>query len=168
MKFSATSANRGLPVALPVPDETGPQAPNAKPGGPAQRPAAGPVVPLTATKVVPEELLGGGRAPARAPAVDATASKVLVKGEPIAAPSGRADDFSWPRGSGADPQPAVAEPTPPPAATPATATAPATAPAAAKANQVNPTAEQKPPAQRRPRTNNDAPRPPLFIQGLFR
>ena len=92
-------ANRGLPVALPVPEETGPQAPGAKPGGPAQRPVVGPVVPLTAAKVQSEELLGGGRAAARAPTNDPTASKVLVKGEPITAPSGRADDFSWPRGS---------------------------------------------------------------------
>ena len=37
------------------------------------------------------------RAPA--PAVDTTATRVLTKGEPIAAPSGRADDFSWPRGN---------------------------------------------------------------------
>ena len=186
--------NRGLPVALPVPEDTGPNAPNAKPGGPAQRPAAGPVVPLTATKVVPEELLGGGKAPARAPAVDATATRVLTKGEPIPAASGRADDFSWPRGSAVEPQPAVAEPTAAPAATPATATAPATAKPAAKptaaapaagqrpatdaqaaqttqsgqVNQANPTAEQKPPPPRRPRTNADAPRPPFSIQGLFR
>src|SRR5215475_14608470 len=36
-----------VPVALPVPVGPGPQAPNAKPGEAAQRPAAGPVVPLT-------------------------------------------------------------------------------------------------------------------------
>ena len=151
-------------------------------------------MPLTATKVVPEELLGGGKAPARAPAVDATATRVLTKGEPIPAASGRADDFSWPRGSAVEPQPAVAEPTAAPAATPATATAPATAKPAAKptaaapaagqrpatdaqaaqttqsgqVNQANPTAEQKPPPPRRPRTNADAPRPPFSIQGLFR
>src|SRR3984893_4856289 len=93
-------ANRGMPVALPVPVDLGPQAPNAKPGGPAQRPVAGPVVPLTATSVEREELIGGGRAATRAPANDATATRVLTKGEPIAGPSGRADDFSWPRGSG--------------------------------------------------------------------
>ena len=43
------------------------KAPNAKPGGPAQRPAAGPVVPLTVSRVAPEELIGGGRAAARCP-----------------------------------------------------------------------------------------------------
>ena len=116
--------NRGLPVALPVPEETGPQSPTAKPGGPAQRPVVGPVVPLTAAKVQPEELLGGGRAPARPPSNDPTASKVLVKGEPIAAPSGRADDFSWPRGSmGSEPSPAQ----------PATASAPGSQPGDAAA-----------------------------------
>src|SRR5262249_17116378 len=47
--------NKGMPVALSVPVDQGPQAPNAKGGGPAQRPAAGPVVPLTETRVVPEE-----------------------------------------------------------------------------------------------------------------
>src|SRR5262249_32478684 len=58
--------NRGMPVALPVPVDPGPQAPNAKPGGPAQRPLSGPVVPLTAMQTGPEELVGGRRAaPAR-------------------------------------------------------------------------------------------------------
>jgi hypothetical protein len=86
--------NKGMPVALPMPVEPGPQAPNAKPGGPAQRPTAGPVVPLTVWRVAPEELMGGGRA-APAPTTDATAVRTLTKGEPLAAPSGRADDFSW-------------------------------------------------------------------------
>ena len=45
-----------------MPVDPGPQAP-AKPGGPAQRPSAGPVVPLTVSRVAPEELMGGGRAP---------------------------------------------------------------------------------------------------------
>src|SRR6201984_2284088 len=40
-------ANRGVPGALPVPVHPGAQAPSAKPGGPVQRPLAGPVVPLT-------------------------------------------------------------------------------------------------------------------------
>jgi hypothetical protein len=29
--------------------------------------------------------------------VDALAARVLVKGEPLSAPAGRADDFAWPR-----------------------------------------------------------------------
>ncbi len=36
------------------------------------------------------------RAPARPP-VDALAARTLVKGEPLAPPAGRADDFVWPR-----------------------------------------------------------------------
>jgi hypothetical protein len=30
-------------------------------------------------------------------AIDALAARVLVKGEPLSAPAGRADDFAWPR-----------------------------------------------------------------------
>jgi len=30
-------------------------------------------------------------------AIDALAARVLVKGEPLLAPAGRADDFAWPR-----------------------------------------------------------------------
>jgi hypothetical protein len=133
-------------------------------------------------------LVGGGRAPARAPAVDATATRVLTKGEPIAAPSGRADDFSWPRGSGANvgAEPAVADPAalaPPTAAAvspdaPAAAKPPANKPAAPAGQRAtdaqgaapaatNPTGEPKP-VQRRPRPNPDVPRPPLPLQGLFR
>jgi len=89
--------NKSMPVALPVPIGSSPQAPNAKATGPAQRPAAGPVVPLTETHIAPEELLGGaGTSPAAA--AGASVTSVLTKGEPLAAPSGRADDFSWPRG----------------------------------------------------------------------
>jgi len=85
--------NKGMPVALPMSVDPGPQAPNAKPGGPAQRPAAGPVVPLTETRVVPEELMGGpGATPAAA--TGASLTRTLTKGEALAAPSGRADDFS--------------------------------------------------------------------------
>jgi len=40
--------------------DPGPQAPSAKPGGPAQRPVVGPVVPLTAPSAEREELIGGG------------------------------------------------------------------------------------------------------------
>src|SRR5215831_1607296 len=111
-------ANRGMPVALPMPVDPGPQAPNAKPAGPAQRPLAGPVVPLTAMQAASEELIGSGRA---APAADATASRVLTKGETVAAPGGRADDFSWPRGSVLNVQPSAADLAAAPPAAPATA-----------------------------------------------
>ncbi len=167
--------NRAVPVALPIPVEPG--HPGAKPGGPAQRPAVGPVVPLTASATpAPEELMGGGRAPRQA-APDPVATRVLTKGEPIAAPSGRADDFSWPRGSAPAAEPVALQPTPatpaPAAASPAPA-APAAAqskagqPAAASAQRATTdgqTGESKPPAPKRTRPP-DAPRPPLSIQGL--
>jgi uncharacterized protein len=177
--------NRGLPVALPTQEEIGPQ---AKPGGPAQRPAAGAVVPLTGAKAAPEELIGGGRAPPRPATGDATATRVLTKGEPITATSGRADDFSWPRGSNsaAVPPEAAVEPVVLPAAAPAAPAAPGKpavaakpAPAGGPAQPAAPGAQANPPAagaaeqpkqqqpQRRART--DAPRPPLSIfQGIFR
>src|SRR5207253_4110868 len=37
-EIQRTITNRGMSVALPVPTDAGPQAPNAKPGAPAQRP----------------------------------------------------------------------------------------------------------------------------------
>jgi hypothetical protein len=65
------------------------------PGQPAPRPLAGPILPLVASSVGTDQLLGGpGSRPA---AVDALAARTLVKGEPLAAPAGRADDFAWPR-----------------------------------------------------------------------
>jgi hypothetical protein len=160
--------NRGTPVALPAPVEQSPQAPSA--GGGAQRPLAGPVLPLTTTKVTPEELLGGGRA-SRSPGLDATVTRVLTKGEPVAAPSGRADDFGWPRGT------VVNEPTVGPpgeaAATPETADGPEGARKArqrssgtdAKAGQAESTGERKP---RRRTTNSNVPRPPWPFSNFFR
>jgi len=96
--------NKSVPVALPVPVDSAPQAASAKAGTAAQRPVAGPVVPLTQTQIAPEELLGGA-----APAAVAGAS---MTGERLAAPSGRADDFSWPRSmvSVESPQPDAAPP----------------------------------------------------------
>jgi hypothetical protein len=86
-------ATRGGPVALPsesfAPDT------NIRPGEAGPRPLMGPVVPLVASSVGTDELLGGvGTRPA---SVDALAARTLVKGEPLAAPAGRADDFAWPR-----------------------------------------------------------------------
>ena len=70
--------------------------PRAKPGGPTARPLAGPVMPLTAAANAGEDGLLGG-ADAR-PATDhVTVTRVLVKGEAVAAPAGRGDDFAWPR-----------------------------------------------------------------------
>lgn len=82
------------PLALPTesaPDNNA----LANPGVAGPRPLAGPVVPLVASSVGTDELLGGtGTRPA---SVDALAARTLVKGEPLSAPAGRADDFAWPR-----------------------------------------------------------------------
>jgi hypothetical protein len=162
--------NRGMPVALPVPVDPGPQAPNAKPDGPAQRPLAGPVVPLTAMQAGPEELIGSGRA---APAADATASRVLTKGETVAAPTGRADDFSWPRGSVLNVQPTAADLAAAPATAPNASDAKPTKPDAGQrtsdSTQADASSEQKP-EQRRPRRPNPSnpQRSPFFFQNFFR
>jgi hypothetical protein len=85
-------SNRAIPVALPAPQPTsrGPQS-----NGSAERPLAGPVVPLTTPSAESDELLGGARPPQRG--ADPIATSVLSKGESLPAPSGRADDFRWPR-----------------------------------------------------------------------
>jgi len=86
-------AARSAPIALPTEPAT-PDA-NAVPGQPVPRPLAGPIVPLVASSVGTDQLLGGpGSRPA---AVDALAARTLVKGEALAPPAGRADDFVWPR-----------------------------------------------------------------------
>ncbi|HEY1475602.1 MAG TPA: DUF459 domain-containing protein [Pseudolabrys sp.] len=85
-------SNRG-PVALPA----GPVGPVPGEGKSTARPVAGPVVPLTVTPGNSEELMGSSSAqPLHS---DATANRVLVKGEAVPAPPGRADDFVWPPGS---------------------------------------------------------------------
>ena len=86
--------NHLAPIALPAtPDEI----PKLGTAGP--RPAVGPVLPLSASvssNTDSNNLLGdGGRTQPADP--DPVATRVLVHGDPIAAPSGRADDFSWPR-----------------------------------------------------------------------
>lgn len=86
-------AGRSGPIALP--SEPATPDTNAEPGKPAPRPLAGPIVPLVAASISTDQLLGGpGTRPA---AVDALAAKTMVKGEPLAAPAGRADDYAWPR-----------------------------------------------------------------------
>ncbi len=86
-------AGRSAPFALPTEPAT-PDA-NAEPGKPPPRPLAGPILPLVASSVGTDQLLGGpGSRPA---AVDALAARTLVKGEALSAPAGRADDFAWPR-----------------------------------------------------------------------
>src|SRR5882672_9837044 len=86
-------AARSAPIALPTEPAT-PDA-NALPGQPAPRPLAGPILPLVASSVGTDQLLGGPGS--RPVAIDALAARVLVKGEPLSPPAGRADDFAWPR-----------------------------------------------------------------------
>jgi len=86
-------AARSAPIALPTEPVT-PDA-NVQPGQPAPRPLAGPILPLVASTVGTDQLLGSPGA--RPMAIDALAARVLVKGEPLSAPAGRADDFAWPR-----------------------------------------------------------------------
>ena len=85
-------AARSAPIALPT--EATPDA-NALPGQPAPRPLAGPILPLVASSVDEDQLLGGPGS--RPVTIDALAAQVFFKGEPLSAPAGRADDFAWPR-----------------------------------------------------------------------
>jgi hypothetical protein len=122
--------SRGAPIALPAPEEPQPDA--ARPGTPAARPVAGPVVPLTTGTNAPEGLLG---ASAQRPGVaDPSANRVLVKGEPLLSITGRADDFAWPRSDsnlGPEPEPSPPSAAPAPPAKPGTASqAPGAKPAA--------------------------------------
>ena len=94
--------SRATPVALP----TGPLAPETPDGKPAARPVAGPVVPLTVAPGNTDELLGG--AGNSSPHGDAIATRVLVKGEPLPAPAGRADDFMLQRNNDEPVPPAAA------------------------------------------------------------
>ncbi len=127
------------PIALPAPEPAVQQ-----PGRPGTaRPLAGPVIPLTVTMGGGNELLGG--APTRTGGTDPLATRVLVRGEPVTAPAGRADNFVWPRsGSGetikepepeaeaaqaqSEPAPQVATQTPPQQAPAPVQAAPQTAP----------------------------------------
>jgi hypothetical protein len=170
--------SRVAPIAIP----SGPVAPVAPDGKPAARPMAGPVVPLNVAPATSDELLGG--AGNSSPHGDATATRVLVKGEPVAAPRGRADDFALkPDSEGkAVLPPAAAVPAgamasapaetarPEPAATPEKkTTAPKNTPAAKTTQNTPPKSrsESRPePKPVRPQQRDDVPRPPRGI-GLF-
>jgi hypothetical protein len=164
--------NRALPVALPVPEPA--VTPGSRRGGTAARPNAGPVIPLTVSTGGGTELLGGNSRPVRAPAADPVATRILVRGEATHAQSGRADDFSWPRGSNnaVSPEPELAVATPgAPEAAAAAAPPPRTAkPAAAHAQRAAASeaqASEQPapqPAKKRSRpAEKGAPRPPASI-----
>ncbi len=164
--------SRVTPVALP----SGPVAPATPDGKPAARPLAGPVVPLTVTPGNSEELLGG--AGNSSPHGDAIATRVLVKGEPVPAPRGRADDFVLQPGNAAaaiSPAPVVAPDAL--ASAPANTTPANVAPAAPPAvpqNKPAPTPKNNAaakttqntaakPKSLQPPPRDDAPRPPQPI-----
>ena len=114
-EIDRSEANRAIPVALPPTIEPAPA--TTKLGGPSARPLVGPVIPLTASTTAgaggaSEELLGG----ALPVAADPLVTRVFIKGEPIAAPAGRADDFSWPRESAPSVSTEPLQPPPPPVA----------------------------------------------------
>jgi hypothetical protein len=91
------------PIAMTIPDEpretkadkdVKETVPAAR-SGPQARPLSGPAVALTAERAIESDDLAGGSS--RQPSSDAFASMVLVQGETVPAPAGRADDFAWPR-----------------------------------------------------------------------
>ena len=97
-ELSRYMSNR-VPVALP----SGPFEATPSESKPTERPLMGPVIPLTGTPEDKEKdsdnLLGSsGSNPIQG---DAIATKVLAKGETVAAPPGRADNFAWRPGASA-------------------------------------------------------------------
>jgi uncharacterized protein len=157
--------SRVTPVALP----TGPLAPATPDGKPAARPVAGPVVPLTVTPGNSEELLGA--AGNSAPHGDAIATRVLVKGEPVAAPRGRADDFALQHGNDESSAAPAAPPADALASAPAEArTEPAPAsekknsePKSGSAGKITQNAQDTTSKPKRPPQRDDVPRPPRGI-----
>ncbi|MGX9390328.1 SGNH/GDSL hydrolase family protein [Nitrobacteraceae bacterium UC4446_H13] len=85
----------GRPTTIEIPTEPGTPEAEAKPGLPAPRPIAGPVIPLVASSVGTDELLGAANV--RPASVDPLVAKTLVKGDALTPPPGRADDAAWPR-----------------------------------------------------------------------
>src|SRR5262249_18032327 len=83
--------NYVAPMALPGP-ETTPKSESAS-----ARPDVGPVLPLTSSGGDHASELLGGKDHSTQTKSDPIAAKVLSRGESLAAPAGRADDFSWPR-----------------------------------------------------------------------
>ena len=153
--------NRAVSVSLP----TGPitPAPDAKS---AVRPLAGPVLPLTVSTSTTDELAGGNET--RPVHGDSIASSVLLKGEPVPAPAGRADDFAWPRNNAA-PITAVSaaasapvEPEPKPAAKSQIKTEAKPDPKgkAKPATRTAQDAEEKPLEKPKPKPAQAPPRPP--------
>jgi hypothetical protein len=136
---------RAAPMAMPGLEQ--PQNP-AAPGETPARAAVGPVVPLTGNPAAAEELAGAG--PSRGAAADPVTVKVLLRGEAIQPPSGRADDFAWPK---SDSEPDIIEPV---------AATPPVPPAAARRAAPAPTKTQTPPEaakKKRPAAEASSPAP---------
>jgi uncharacterized protein len=156
--LSARAVTVALPVdepkAAPAAPEIAPAAAPGKAGPSKARPLAGPAMPLIAdASGEADELLGGKARPA---VTDAVATKVLVKGDAMPAPAGRADDFAWPRRTvapvGADPVVATTDlPMTPMVTERGTAPASATAAAAAPTTTVAAAAPAAPKPPRRVR-----------------
>jgi uncharacterized protein len=94
------------PVGPPAPERPQTQTPSIPSRA---SPLAGPVVALTAKEFTPDGLLGDK--PFKPPFTDSSTTRVLVRGEPVVGPPGRADDFVWPRLESL-PGPATSEETP--------------------------------------------------------
>jgi hypothetical protein len=87
------------PVAIPIPvDPAASQPTVTAPGSNViQRPLAGPVIPLNASGEPSDSEELAGASGARQSLTDAVASRVLIRGEALPIPAGRADDYVWPR-----------------------------------------------------------------------
>src|SRR6266542_331187 len=149
-----------LAMALPVPEEPQPDA--SRTGVPAARPVAGPVVPLTTLTSAPEGLAGVGLQ--RSGVNDPNANRILVKGEPLPAISGRADDVAWPRPDASlriEPEPSAAPAPAPTAKSGSGGAPPAPTPGApAPAKKHAPAAAAAAEGGRRPLSlGDDQPRP---------
>jgi hypothetical protein len=139
------------PIALPAPEAA------PKSGTVGARPDVGPVLPLSASEVESGDLVGaGGRA--NQAVSDPTAAKVLDRGDPLLAPAGRADDFSWPRpGPSANAAPEIA-PQPAALTTPPPGKKPGEAPKKAGESQ-KPAADTAKDAKNRPAKETTAAKP---------
>src|SRR5262245_49290054 len=181
-ELSRLMSNR-VPVALP----SGPVEAAPSDSRPTDRPLLGPVIPLTGTPKDKDKesdsLLGA--AGSSAIHGDAIATKVLAKGETIAAPPGRADNFTWLNRSQTDgaafapevpvadqPKPEVPLAAQPKAVPAASALASASADmkqqerkkgSAGKLTQQKPAKNSTPPQVASPPPQDDVPRPPMPI-----
>ena len=175
-ELSRYISNR-VPVALP----SGPFEATPSESRPTERPLMGPVIPMSGMpkdKKDSDNLLGSsGSNPIQG---DAIATKVLAKGEAVAAPPGRADNFAWPNGNQA--QSAAVAPETPIADQPKPGTQPKAVPSALasapvdlrqqerkkgsarKLTQQKPAKNSTPPQVTAPRPpQDDVPRPPMSI-----